>query len=160
MRLTSNSASKSEKSGAGMAKVGLKTMPRLRRFIFDTSAFWAITQRSAMSIVHEGQMIRRQHFEARINARAKLTFTGRRRSVEDFGQSEACFATHKKRKSVYSSIGRRATRRPKALTRSRRFRRSAPTVCQRLHPTSADPKELTNHLDELGMKLTSQNVHR
>lgn len=33
--------------------------------------------------------------------------------------------THKKRMSVYSSIGSRATRRPSALTRSLRLRRSS-----------------------------------
>lgn len=38
-RLTSNSLRKRVKSGAGIASVGEKTIPRLRRFILDVSAF-------------------------------------------------------------------------------------------------------------------------
>jgi hypothetical protein len=45
-QLTSNSARRRVKSGAGMARVGLNTIPRLRTFILDTSAFCAMTQRS------------------------------------------------------------------------------------------------------------------
>lgn len=114
---TSNSVRKREKSWAGMARVGEKTIERLRVDMRFSSEFWAMMHRSRTS--------NRQH-HSRGRRREDRRRTGETVDIRQSSDSSLeRDGTHKNRNSVYSSIGSLATSAPSALTLSLRSCKSA-----------------------------------